>query len=312
MFLLIASYLTDLVLGDPEWFPHPTRGIGKLITILDKRLRGKNSRWKERIKGAILTVTVVLISICLAYLLLDFSRRLNSLLGAAAWIYLGYVVLSIKDLRVKGKAIWKELGNGSIVEAREQLSKIVGRDTDNLSQNKIIAAAVESIAENTNDGIVAPLFYLILGGPVLAVAYKTINTLDSMVGYKNEEYRHFGWFSAKSDDVANFIPARISGYLIALSSLIRGKGFKTSVLTVLRDGRKHSSPNSGISEAAMAGALGVRLGGGSFYQGKEIIKPYIGKERTMPESRHIKEALEISFIVSFFMLCLGVFLKWVI
>lgn len=309
---MIASYLTDLVLGDPEWFPHPTRGIGKLISLLDKRLKGKNSRWKERIKGVILTVIVVLISISLAYLLLDFPRRLNPHLGAAAWIYLGYVVLSIKDLRVKGKAIWNELENGSIVEARKHLSKIVGRDTDNLSQDKIIKAAVESIAENTNDGIVAPLFYLILGGPVLAVAYKAINTLDSMIGYKNEEYRHFGWFSAKSDDVANFIPARICGFLIPLSSLIRGKGFKRSFLTVLRDGRKHPSPNSGISEAAMAGALGVRLGGGSFYQGKEVIKPYIGKERTMSEPRKIKEALEISFIVSFFMLCLGVFLKWVL
>ncbi len=312
MFLLIASYLTDIGLGDPEWFPHPTRGIGKLINQLDKWLRGKNSKWKERIKGAILTVIVVSISICLAYLLLDFSRRLNPLLGAAAWIYLGYVALSIKDLRVKGKAVWKELENGSIMEARKQASKIVGRDTEKLSQDKIITAAVESIAENTNDGIIAPLFYLILGGPVLAVAYKAINTLDSMVGYKNKEYYHFGWFSAKTDDAANFIPARISGFLIALSSLIRGGEFKKSVLMILRDGRKHPSPNSGISEAAMAGALGVRLGGGSFYKGKESIKPYIGEDRRTLEPYLINRALELSFIASFLMLCLGVFLKWVI
>ena len=312
MFLLIASYLTDIVLGDPEWFPHPTRSIGKLINLLDKWLRQKNTMWKERIKGVILTVIVVSISICLVYFLLDISRRLNPLLGAAAWIYLGYVALSIKDLSVKGIAVCNELKNGSIVKARKQASKIVGRDTEELSQDKIITAALESIAENTNDGIVAPLFYLILGGPVLAFAYKTINTLDSMVGYKNEEYLHFGWFSAKLDDAANLIPARISGFLIAISSLIRGGEFKQSVQTILRDGRKHTSPNSGISEAAMAGALGVRLGGSSFYKGKENIKPYIGEDRRKIEPCLINRALELSFITSFLMLSLGVFLKWII
>ena len=171
MFLLIASYLTDIVLGDPEWFPHPTRGIGKLINLLDKWLRGKNTKWKERIKGVLLTGIVVSINIWLASFLLNVSRRVNPILGAAAWIYLGYIALSIKDLKVKGNAICYELENGSIVEARKQVSKIVGRDTEELSQDKIITAALESIAESTNDGIVAPLFYLILGGPVLAVAY---------------------------------------------------------------------------------------------------------------------------------------------
>lgn len=310
MFLLISSYITDLVLGDPEWFPHPTRGVGKLINLLDKRLRGKNTKWKERIKGVIVTFVVVLISICFSYLFLDLSRRLSPYLGALAWIYLGYVTLSIKDLRVKAKAILNELENGSTVEARKQLSKIVSRDTKNLSKNRIITASVESIAENTNDGIIAPLFYLILGGPVIAIAYKSINTLDSMVGYRDEKYIHFGWFSARMDDIVNFIPARISGFLISLSSLIRGDGFKTSFITMLRDGRKHSSPNSGISEAAMAGALRIRLGGASFYKGKEIIKPYIGEERKTLEPYFIDKALELSFIASFLMLCLGVFLRW--
>lgn len=312
MILLISSYITDLVLGDPEWFPHPTRVMGKLINLLDKRLRGKNTKWKERIKGVILNFIVVLISTCFAYLFLDFSRRLNPLLGFLAWIYLGYVVLSIKDLRVKAKAILNELENGSTVEARKQLSKIVSRDTEDLSKERIITASVESIAENTNDGIIAPLFYLILGGPVLAIVYKGINTLDSMVGYSDEKYIHFGWFSARMDDIANFIPARICGFLISLSSLIRGNGFKTSFKIMLRDGRKHPSPNSGISEAAMAGALGIRLGGASFYKGKEIIKPYIGEERKTLEPYFIDKALELSFIASFFMLCLGVFLRWAI
>lgn len=313
MLLLICCYITDLILGDPEWFPHPVRGIGKLISLLDKRLNGKGSLWLERIKGAILTFVVVGVAICLAYLLVRLSRKLNPFLGNLTWVYLGYASLSIKDLRVKAKMILKEVKKDSIVEARKQLSKIVGRDTQNLTKNRIIAAATESIAENTNDGIVAPLFYLILGGPVLAIAYKSINTLDSMVGYKDEKYLHFGWFPAKLDDIANFIPARISGFLISISSLISGRmGFKEPFKTMLRDGQKHPSPNSGLSEAAMAGALGIRLGGTSSYNGKVSTKPYIGEGRRNMQPSLITEALTISFISSILMLSIGVILKCLI
>ena len=313
MLLLICCYVTDLIWGDPEWFPHPVRGIGKLISLLDKRLNGKGSLWLERIKGAILTFVVVGVAVCLAYLLVRLSRKLNPFLGNLTWVYLGYASLSIKDLRVKAKMILKEVKKDSIVEARKQLSKIVGRDTQNLTKNRIIAAATESIAENTNDGIVAPLFYLILGGPVLAIAYKSINTLDSMVGYKDEKYLHFGWFPAKLDDIANFIPARISGFLISISSLISGRmGFKEPFKTMLRDGQKHPSPNSGLSEAAMAGALGIRLGGTSSYNGKVSTKPYIGEGRRNMQPSLITEALTISFISSILMLSIGVILKCLI
>ncbi|NCO68147.1 MAG: cobalamin biosynthesis protein CobD, partial [Nitrospirae bacterium] len=174
--------------------------------------------------------------------------------------------------------VLKEIRAKDIIEARKKLSCIVGRDTQNLSEDGVVKAAAESIAENTNDGIIAPLFYLILGGPVLAITYKAINTLDSMVGYKNDRYIHFGWFSARVDDVANFIPARIAGMLIVISSFLLRKNFKDSLKTMLRDSKKHSSPNSGISEAAMAGALGIRLGGGAFYQGKFVEKQYIGND----------------------------------
>jgi len=313
MLLLICCYITDLILGDPEWFPHPVRGIGKLISLLDKRLNGKGSLWLERIKGAILTFVVVGVAACLAYLLVRLSRRLNPFLGNLTWVYLGYISLSIKDLRVKAKMVLKEVKKDSILEARKQLSKIVGRDTQNLTKNRIIAAATESIAENTNDGIVAPLFYLILGGPVLAIAYKSINTLDSMVGYKDEKYLHFGWFPAKLDDIANFIPARISGFLISISSLISGRmGFKEPFKTMLKDGQKHPSPNSGLSEAAMAGALGIRLGGTSSYNGKVSTKPYIGKGGRNIQPSLITEALTISFISSILMVSIGVILKCLI
>lgn len=312
MFLLIYSYFADLIFGDPEWFPHPVRWIGKLISVLENRLRGNAGKKIERIKGAVLTFLVVGISAGFAYLLIKSSKNLNPFVGALVWVYLGCITLSVKDLRVKAKGILKELKTNSIVEARKQLSKIVGRDTQDLSQDKIITAAIESIAESTNDGIVAPLFYLALGGPVLAISYKAINTLDSMVGYKNDKYFNFGWFSAKLDDLVNFIPARICGFLIPVSSGIVRGNFKDSFKIMFRDGVKHFSPNSGIPEAAMAGALGIRLGGASIYQGKVVVKPYLGEENRLIESSRINEALLVSLVTSILMLLIGVFLKCII
>jgi len=310
--LLIYCYIADLIFGDPEWFPHPVRGMGKLVGCLDKKRQRNAYKWVERVKGLILAFIVIGISSGFAYLILKFSRKLNPFLGNLVWIFLGYTTLSIKDLFLKVKAILEKLKAGALAEARYKISQIVGRDTQDLSEDKIIRATVESIAESTNDGVIAPLFYLILGGPVLAIAYKAINTLDSMIGYRNEKYIHFGWFSAKLDDIANFLPARITGFLIAVSSFILGKGFKSSLGIMLRDGRKHPSPNSGISEAAMAGALGVKLGGVSTYQGSLSEKPYLGEERKLAQPSAINEALTISFTTSLLMVLLGVALKCVI
>lgn len=322
MFLIISSYIADLILGDPEWFPHPVRGIGKLIGLLQKQLGGRSTLWidpvrnqrfsngVERTKGAVLTFVVVGISTCFAYLFIESFRKLNPYLGNLVWVYLGYSCLCIKDLRVKARAISQALKDNSIASAREELSKIVGRDTRDLSKDRITVATIESIAESTNDGIVAPLFYLILGGPVLAFAYKAVNTLDSMVGYRNEKYLHLGWFSAKVDDIVNFIPARICGSLISVSSLISGKGFKGPFKTMLKDGNKHPSPNSGIPEAAMAGALGVRLGGSWSYRGKVSTKPSLGDTKRALQVSFITEALTISLISSILMVSCGVILKW--
>jgi len=312
MFLLVFSYLADLVFGDPERFFHPVRAIGKLINILETKLRKNNSRKTEQIKGVILTLLVVGVTVIFTYLLIESFKKLNPFVGALAWVYIGYTTISVRDLNTKAKDISRELKNNSIVEARRKLSKIVGRDTQDLDQERIITATIESIAENTNDGIVAPLFYLALGGPVLAMAYKAINTLDSMVGYKDDKYLNFGWFSAKLDDLANFIPARICGFLISVSSSIVLRRFKDSFKMMLRDGRKHLSPNSGVSQAAMAGALGIRLGGISVYRAQIIEKPYIGEEKNLIALHHINEALLLSLITSFLMLSIGVFLKWII
>jgi len=310
--LLILCYVADLIFGDPEWFFHPVRAMGKLINFLDSKLRGNSNKNIERLKGAILSFIVVGTSTFLAYLFLRLANTINSFLGNLVWVYLGYTTLSVKDLQVKAKDILNELNKNSLVKARKNLSKIVGRDTENLNSRRIVIATIESIAENINDGIIAPLIYLILGGPVLGITYKSVNTLDSMVGYKNKKYIHFGWFSAKLDDVFNYIPARISGFLICLSSFIIGRGFLYPFKIMIRDGRKHPSPNSGISEAAMAGALGIKLGGKWLYGGKVSIRPYIGDDKRKIKISFINEALRISFITSFLIVFIGVILKWVI
>ncbi|MFH1504430.1 MAG: adenosylcobinamide-phosphate synthase CbiB [Candidatus Omnitrophota bacterium] len=308
---LIFAYILDLIFGDPEGFFHPIRVIGKLISFFDKHLRGKGSAWIEKTKGGLAALAVIGISAIGAYLFLKICAEVNFFLGGLAWIYLAYTVISAKDLKIKALDVYKALAT-DINKARLSLSKIVGRDTQDLDKKEVIKAAIESIAESANDGITAPLFYLILGGPILAVAYKAINTLDSMVGYKNKKYINFGWFAAKLDDVVNFIPARICGFLIVLSSFILGKDFKSSFKVMLRDGAKHTSPNSGIPEAAVAGGLGVRLGGPSYYQGKLFERPYIGEEKKEFNPNKIKEALNLSLMVSLLTVILGVILKWLI
>ena len=245
-------------------------------------------------------------------MLLYFAGRIDYILKIIFWIILGYTSLATKDLFLHVKRILERIKNEDIEGARKNLSFIVGRDTQDLSRKEVICACIESIAENTNDGIIAPLFYLILGGPTLAVGYKAINTLDSMVGYKNQDYRDLGWFSAKLDDFVNFIPARITGILIVISSFLLRYNFKDSFRIMCRDGRNHLSPNSGISEAAMAAALGIRVGGPAKYKGKLVVKPYIGEDKTFIEPGLINKAIKVMFLTSFLMALIGVVLRWVI
>jgi adenosylcobinamide-phosphate synthase len=316
--LLIFAYIADLIIGDPQWLPHPVRWMGRLIGFLDKRWNkcpvplgkaefyGKATCWPMRIKGIVLGLTVIGTSSLLAYLFIEGSKKIHPLLGALAWIYTAYTTFAMKDLWVKARAVLKELERGSIDVARKKLSMIVGRDTQHLQKNEIIAATIESVAESTNDSVIAPLFYLILGGPVLAIAYRAINTLDSMVGYKNERYINFGWFSARLDDVVNFIPARICGFLIPAASFLLGNGFFPSFKTMLFDHKKHASPNSGIPEAAMAGALGIRLGGDAWYCGNLHKRPFMGEQEREVVSNLINQALVICFISSLELVAIGI------
>lgn len=308
---ILLAYWLDLALGDPRWLPHPVKFMGSLINHLESRLRSGQKKML-RIKGAILALAIVGLSGLSTYLILVLAKIINPIAESIIWIFLAYTSLATKGLFLHTKEVLKGISEKNIVRARNSLSYIVGRDTQHLSEDGVIRAAIESIAESTNDGIIAPLFYLILGGPVLALCYKAINTLDSMVGYKNEKYNDFGWFSARLDDVANFIPGRITGILIPISSFIIGKGFIRSFKTMLRDGRKHPSPNSGLSEAAMAGALEISLGGPSTYQGKLVPKPYLGKGTASMSPLLINDALKIGFIASLIMVLIGVVLKWVL
>ena len=312
-YILAVSYILDLVIGDPEGWPHPVRAIGRLIGVLDKKMLARRGGVNdERIKGAILFAVVVGATVLSSVFFIKFSKILSPAIGTLAAVYIGYSSISVKDLWVKTKTVKSYLDSGNIELARKALSMIVGRDTANLDEKEIERAAVETIAESTNDGIIAPIFYFIIAGPAAAIAYKAVNTLDSMVGHKDERYVNFGIFSAIADDIANFIPARITGFLIALASFITGKGFRQSFIIMKRDGGKHASPNSGLPEAAMAGALGLRLGGGAYYDGEFIARPYIGEDAREVCSGDITDAMLISFIASLLIVSSGVFILWLV
>ncbi|MDP2928022.1 MAG: adenosylcobinamide-phosphate synthase CbiB [Candidatus Omnitrophota bacterium] len=309
MDLILFSYIADFVFGDPYWFPHPVRLMGRLISILERTLNGSTHKTIQRFYGAVTVLGVIAISGVCVYAIIELVGKLHPIAGKIAWIFLAYTTLAIKDLVIHARAVWKRLSINDIEGARKKLSLMVGRDTEKLSQDEVIQATVETVAESTTDGIVSPLFYLFLGGPVLAVMFKAISTLDSMIGHKNERYLYFGWCAAKIDDIANFIPARITGLLIPIAALFSGKDSVQSLRIMFRDGKKQDSPNSAISEAAMSGALGVRLGGTCSYSGRIVKHPYLGEQRRPISISLIKEAITISEVSSLLMLAVGILFK---
>jgi adenosylcobinamide-phosphate synthase len=272
--VLISAVFLDLLLGDPRWLPHPVVGIGKLITALEKVLRRLVSN--ELLGGTVLLLAVVGITSVLALLFLKGAYSVSPYLGVALATVIAWTCLAARSLHGESKLVADRLADGDVAGARHYLSRIVGRDTDDLDEPEIWRALVETVAENTSDGIIAPLLYLMIGGPVLGLAYKAVNTLDSMVGYRNERYIKFGRASARFDDLANWLPARLTGLLMVVAAPLLGLSAGNAFSIMLRDGGNHSSPNSGIPEAATAGALGVRLGGTNRYFGKPVAKPTIG------------------------------------
>jgi adenosylcobinamide-phosphate synthase len=274
-YILITAVLLDLILGDPSRLPHPVVGIGRMITGLERILR--RAIRSERLGGIIL-LTIVVGSVYAATRMVLFGAfTLHPVIGYAVSVYISFTCLALRSLHSESKLVADRLVAGDLEGARHYLSRIVGRDTEQLDEAEIWRALVETVAENTSDGVIAPLFYLMIGGPALGLSYKAVNTLDSMVGYKNERYFRFGWASARFDDLANWLPARLTGFLMAAAAPIVGLPGRRAFRTMFRDGKNHSSPNSGIPEAATAGALGVKLGGANRYFGVIVEKPTIGE-----------------------------------
>lgn len=274
LYIIPAAVILDWLLGDPRWFPHPVILVGRLIGFLEPRLRRAFNG--ELTGGVVLLILTVATTASAAGLLLAAAYFLHHLAGIIVAIILSWSCLAARSLQRESGFVADALANGNLPEARKFLSYIVGRDTENLEEPEIWRATVETVAENSSDGVIAPLLFLMLGGPVLGLAYKAVNTLDSMVGYRNEKYLLFGRASARFDDLANYIPARLTGILITVAALLTGLDTKMAWRIMRRDGRNHSSPNSGIPEAAAAGALGVQLGGTNYYFGKPVEKPAIG------------------------------------
>ncbi|MED9903843.1 MAG: adenosylcobinamide-phosphate synthase CbiB [Lachnospiraceae bacterium] len=293
----VAGYVLDLLLGDPYWLPHPIRLIGWLITKLEKQLyRGKNLIRQ----GMILTMLVLLLTAAVSGILLIGAYVLHPVCGMLVESIMTYQILATKCLKVESMKVYNRLQNGTLEEARTAVSMIVGRDTAVLDEAGVTKAAIETVAENTSDGVIAPMLYLAVGGPVLGFLYKSVNTMDSMIGYKNDRYLYFGRTAARLDDVANFIPARISAWLMIAAAFLLGKNFngKNAYRIYRRDNRNHASPNSAQTEAACAGALGIRLAGDASYFGKIVKKPYIGDDCRMVESTDIKRANQLLYVTA--------------
>ena len=273
---IYTGYALDLIIGDPYSFPHPVRYIGKLISIVEKQIRKITSSDKGlKIAGFFLWFIVVGATFGITTLVLQLFK-FNKVAYFIVNTILIYTTLATKCLKDESVKIYKVLKTGDLEKSRIQLSYIVGRDTTNLNEKEIVRATVETVAENTVDGIIAPLFYGFIGGAPLAMAYKAVNTLDSTVGYKNDKYYYLGFASAKIDDIANYIPARLGVILLSLGSLFVGFNFKDALKIGIRDRKNHKSPNCAFSEGAVAGALGIQLGGTNVYFGKEVYKPTIG------------------------------------
>ena len=305
----IAGFVLDLLIGDPHFIPHPVRLIGSLISFLDKRLNseaGYNSSENEANltkykRGVLLAFTVIFATFAVSVIILVAAYSINLYAGVIAEAVMTWQILATKCLRVESMRVYDALSIDGVDAGRRAVSMIVGRDTSVLDEAGVTRAAVETIAENTSDGVIAPMLYTAIGGPVLGFVYKAVNTMDSMLGYKNDKYMYFGRFAARLDDVVNFIPARISAYLMIIAAFIGGRQFdgKNAYHIFKRDRFNHASPNSAQTESVCAGALRVQLAGDAVYFGKLVKKKYIGDRLREIEYEDIKRANRLMYITAF-------------
>ena len=298
---LVMGYILDLIFGDPYWMPHPVRFIGNLISILEKVIRRFMPKTKrgEYIGGIILTVMVVSISMVIPLVIILMAKSINTYLALTVETFMCYQILATKSLKIESMKVYDELAKNDLPSARKAVSMIVGRDTKDLTFSGVAKAAVETVAENTSDGIIAPMIFIAIGGAPMGFFYKAINTMDSMVGYKNEKYMNFGRFAAKLDDVVNYLPARISAYQMILSSFFLRYDYKNAFKIYKRDRYNHASPNSAQTESVCAGALDVQLAGNAYYFGKLYEKPTIGDNIREINYDDIKKANRLLYCTSF-------------
>lgn len=300
--ILLFSFLLDLLLKDPVSFPHPIRWMGKAIESFEPIFRRVVA--SPVLSGALFSLTLVLSTWTIGALTLWICRQVHPVLARSVECVLLWYCISAGSLAESAGDVVRQLLQRGVPEARRAVSMIVGRDTASLEESGILRAALETTAENFVDGVFAPLFYYAVGGIPLALAYKMVNTLDSMVGYRNDRYLQFGKAAARMDDVANWVPARLAVLLIACSAhLLNGRG-KDALHTALREGKNHLSPNSGYPEAAFAGALHVRLNGPNFYHGVLVQKPYIGEKFEEVTPRRVFQAIDLMCCASFLSVCL--------
>jgi len=293
--VIAASYALDWIIGDPEWLPHPVRMMGRAAKAAEQVLhRCGSGRRFELVSGALVAVSMPAATFAITSAIIRLASRRHRAFGAALDIWLSCTCLATRDLLDEAAHVLHSLDVGDASHARLRLARIVGRDTETLDESEICRAVIETLAESLSDGIVAPLFYLALGGAPLAMAYKAANTLDSMVGHRDEQYFFFGRVAARLDDVANWIPARISALLICMAAqaMSANRGFEAGRIW-LRDGSRHASPNAGQVEAAMAGALSVRLGGENHYGSERIVSPHLGREFYKPDRVAAVRALKL-------------------
>jgi len=300
---LLVGFVLDLIVGDPEGWTHPVIWIGKWISFAEKKLRKRGGNLRR--SAVALTVSTVLIAMFCTAAALGILALIHKAALFAGMCVISWWCLSAKCLAVEAKGVYRALGV-SVEKGRTQVARIVGRDTRELSEEEITCATIETVAENTTDGVIAPMIYLMIGGPVLAMGFKAASTLDSMVGYMDEKYRDIGWSSAKFDDVLNYIPARICGFFMCIGAFLAGMDGRNALRIMRRDHANHLSPNCAWSEAAAAGAMHIQLGGTHTYFGKVVEKPTIGDHDRPVEKADILRANSLMYASSVIMALVAV------
>lgn len=308
--LLCAILLLDLCLGDPRGWPHPIVWIGHLVSRLERHLR--NELKNQVAAGIVLVLSVLAITGFCALMVLYVAAAFAGWLAWLVALWMGWNCLALRSLHRESSQVIRALERGDLNDARQSLAMIVGRDTAQLDEQGVLKACLETVAENTSDGVVAPLFYLLLGGPILALLYKAVNTLDSMVGYKSDTYREFGWAAARLDDLLNWIPSRFTALLLVAASFLLGLDGVAAWRTMWRDAGKHASPNAGWPEAAVAGALGVQLGGAAYYFGERVEKATFGDGTGTVTTDHYRLLVRLLYASTLIAGLLGLLLLWVL